>query len=401
MIDRRLMAIDGGGCHRSGGRSTLAAELGHRPCALEHQFGGGHLLLRRREPVACRARTRHPAVEFGDPRRQSGQPLLDIDGGHLVAVMPPTRPGQQLQVAFLVHGVGDRRGQRLRELTIGRRCRPHRHLIAGEQPEFEVVGGAGRRGPPLPPPDPRRPAGCSAAFRSSSVVFLAVAAATTAGVRPWRSISSRSRSICGRWSMSCDIRSLKPRHCRSLFARSLACSHVGCGGLPPAPGRLGGRGGHPRPVGEQIPQVREPHLIDVGRWVQLSSLGEPGRHLPDPFVAVPQTCAGIAAGQRRTTPRCVPNRPVSNSRSSRSPRSAVSARRNRAKSPCGSSTTWKNWSADIPSRSMTASPTSSALVRPSGAAAGRGARSSAGSPCPAAAWCRSRVLSGARTRGAG
>ena len=58
-----------------------------------------------------------------------------------------------------------------------------------------------------------------------------------------------------------------------------------------------------------------------------------------------------------------PNRPVSNKRSSRSSRSAVSARRNRAKSPCGSSTTWKNWSADMPRRSLIASPTSSARVR--------------------------------------
>jgi hypothetical protein len=37
-----------------------------------------------------------------------------------------------------------------------------------------------------------------------------------------------------------------------------------------------------------------------------------------------------------------PKRWVSNSRSSRSPRSAVSARRKRANSPCGNSTTWKN-----------------------------------------------------------
>ena len=46
-----------------------------------------------------------------------------------------------------------------------------------------------------------------------------------------------------------------------------------------------------------------------------------------------------------------PNRPTSNSVRSSRPRSSGSARRNRAKSPCGSRTTWQNCSAESPRRS--------------------------------------------------
>ena len=45
------------------------------------------------------------------------------------------------------------------------------------------------------------------------------------------------------------------------------------------------------------------------------------------------------------------NRSVPNSRCSSLARFSASACRNLANSPCGSSTTWKNWSADIPIRS--------------------------------------------------
>ncbi len=51
--------------------------------------------------------------------------------------------------------------------------------------------------------------------------------------------------------------------------------------------------------------------------------------------------------------------------SSNTSRSAVSDRRNFANSPCGSSTTWKNCSYDMPSRSSTARATSSIRVIPS------------------------------------
>ncbi len=58
-----------------------------------------------------------------------------------------------------------------------------------------------------------------------------------------------------------------------------------------------------------------------------------------------------------------PNRSVSKRRSSSSSRSSECARRNRAKSPCGNRTTWKNCSALIPSRRTTASPISGMRVR--------------------------------------
>ncbi len=59
------------------------------------------------------------------------------------------------------------------------------------------------------------------------------------------------------------------------------------------------------------------------------------------------------------------NRWVPNSFSSSFSRSPVSARRNFANSPCGSSTTWKNCSAVIPSRFSTSCATSSMRVCPS------------------------------------
>ncbi len=52
------------------------------------------------------------------------------------------------------------------------------------------------------------------------------------------------------------------------------------------------------------------------------------------------------------------NRSVSNSRRSSLPRSSESARRKRAKSPCGSSTTWQNWSRLIPISRWISSPAS-------------------------------------------
>ena len=56
------------------------------------------------------------------------------------------------------------------------------------------------------------------------------------------------------------------------------------------------------------------------------------------------------------------NRSVANSRCSSSPRLPLSARRNCANSPCGSSTTWKNWSALMPSSGSSSAAASSMRV---------------------------------------
>ncbi len=63
---------------------------------------------------------------------------------------------------------------------------------------------------------------------------------------------------------------------------------------------------------------------------------------------------------RRSTsqPSTAPKRAVSNSRPSRSARSWAPACRNRANSPCGSSTTWQNCSRFIPSSCWTSAPIS-------------------------------------------
>ena len=94
---------------------------------------------------------------------------------------------------------------------------------------------------------------------------------------------------------------------------------------------------------------------------------------PSPAAPSPTTCANRATSsrdERRASSSTRPavtrrsrNQPstnakccVPNSFSSSFSRSPVSAHRNRANSPCGSSTTWKNWSLLIPSSRSTVSP---------------------------------------------
>ncbi len=70
------------------------------------------------------------------------------------------------------------------------------------------------------------------------------------------------------------------------------------------------------------------------------------------------TAASLAFRRSASQPSTWPKRRVSNSRPSSSARWPASARRNRAKSPCGSSTTWQNCSRLIPISRWISSPVS-------------------------------------------
>ena len=75
-------------------------------------------------------------------------------------------------------------------------------------------------------------------------------------------------------------------------------------------------------------------------------------------VTAPAVLVRRAASQSSTALK----RSVANRRCSSSPRRALSARRNCANSPCGSSTTWKNWSALMPSSGSSSAAASSMRV---------------------------------------
>ena len=132
---------------RCRGERCGRALLQHRdgPRGLPHALGRGELLGGGRQQVPGRPGGRHPAVEFGDPGRQSGQPLLDVDRGDLVAVVPLPGPGQRGQIAFLLGGFGDQsvsapassRSAPAAACTVDR--------VVGQQAELQPVGTANRR----------------------------------------------------------------------------------------------------------------------------------------------------------------------------------------------------------------------------------------------------------------
>ena len=74
--------------------------------------------------------------------------------------------------------------------------------------------------------------------------------------------------------------------------------------------------------------------------------------------AFASSAAALSRARSRSHSSTSPNRSVSKSLSNNASRSSLGARKNREKSPCGRSTTWKNCSALMPRSSLTVSPIS-------------------------------------------
>ena len=114
-LDQRLPAVDGrlmrsvASAAAADRRREVRLQIGHRPGRAQHDLRRGQLLAAGRQQVPGGPGAVDPRLELGDPGRQSGQPLLDIDRGDLVPMVPLPGPGQQGEIALLLGRFGDRR----------------------------------------------------------------------------------------------------------------------------------------------------------------------------------------------------------------------------------------------------------------------------------------------------
>ena len=237
-------------------------------------------------------------------------------------------------------------------------CSPASRHPLGQRPaavrRLEVGGFAP---PPNPPPAAADPSSPSSSAAAGTTAIARRAAASSAARRRPGVRSSRQGGQLG-------PRRAHPPHlvgqCPGRAIRRLA--PVPHGGRLQLPGhRLGRLRRRPRP------QLVEPRRVGRRRAAPRRPPAPPAPPAPAPRAATRPAPAALATRRSRnhcsTSAKCC----VPNSFSSSFSRSPVSAHRNRANSPCGSSTTWKNWSLLIPSSRSIVRPTSSIRVSPSGA----------------------------------
>ena len=180
-------------------------------------------------------------------------------------------------------------------------------------------------GPLQQVPEPGRARAGAASSVSGSAAARRRAAAAARPVR------ARRQARAGRGLHGSSPRTARSRRCRGAPGRRR-------GRRPPTAGRASARPGPPAGGRERASPGRgcPPPGPSGGRW--RAAARRP-----------PVTCCSAARRSSASRSSTAANRRVSKSRPSSLPRASASARRKRAKSPCGSSTTWQNWSRLMPS----------------------------------------------------